>query len=356
MHIQDDKDGKLPDTETTIEAGDPTESIEIDVGADEGDGGDVKAGAGEPEKPKKPGKGRLQRKIDHERALRGAAEATADRLKRENEALAKEAEENRLKAETADRAALANYEESVKANLANAKREFVDAQATGDPQKIADATEALGKVSAEAGRLEQWKRANPEPAAGDAPDDDDEKPAPKPTRPQGQQPQLTAEAKQFLDDNPWFTPGTKESPNPDFDLDMHQFARAHGAVLEQRYRRQGKPIDQAYWDQLAADTKAEFDYDDDGEEAKPAPKRGVPKMNGDATVTPARGGQGAPGADGQQRQGTRIVLSPEQRQMARAMVDGGAYKKPDGTPLSYQEAEVRYAKAIHRDQQQRKGA
>lgn len=356
MHIQDDKDGKLPDTETTVEAGDPTESIEIDVGADDGDGGESKAAAGEPEKPKKTGKGRLQRKIDHERALRGEAETTAQRLARENEELRQKLTETSEKAETADRAALANYEESVKANLANAKREMIDAQSSGDAQKIADATETLGKWSAEAGRLEQWKRANPEPAAGDTADDEDEKPAPKPQRPQGQQPQLTAEAKQFLDDNPWFTPGTKDNPNPDFDLEMHQFARAHGAVLEQRYRRQGKAIDQAYWDQLAADTKAEFDYDEDGEEPKPAPKRAVPKMNGDATVTPARGGQGAPGADGQQRQGTRIVLNPEQRQMARAMVDGGAYKKPDGTPLTYQEAEVRYAKAIYRDQQQRKGA
>lgn len=341
-----DGKGKEADTTVVIDNDEPTEPIEIDVGVEEaaaGKGGDEPKQAKEGAEPKK-GSGRLQRKIDHERALRGAAETTAQRLARENEELRQKLDETSAKAQTADRAALNNYEESVKANLTNAKRAMVDATNSGDAEKIAEATAEVSKWGAEAGKLENWRKANPEPEG----DDEPEEPQPRRQQPQQPQQQLTPELKQFLEDNPWFVPGTKDRPNPEFDIEMHKFARAQGAILEQRYARQGKKLDQAYWDELTRMTKEEFGYDDDdGGEPEPAPRKQTPRMNGDHTITPAKSQQG-PGTQ-QNGTGTRITLTPEQRSFARSMVDQGAYRKPDGKPLTYQEAEVRYAKALHKD-------
>lgn len=353
MHIFDDKDkeGQAP----TVDDTEVTDSIEIDV-SDAGEGDDKDKGAeGGGEKPKAAKKpdGRLQRRINVFSARAHEAETTAERLRRENEELRAQLTETSKKAESADRAALVNYEESVTAKLAAAKRELVDAQATGDAQKIADATADVGKWSAEAGRLENWKRNQPAADEGDA-DEGDPEPRPQPRTQTPQQPRLSPEAQQFIADNPWFSPGTKDKPNPDFDMDMHQFARAHGAVLEQRYRRQGKAIDQAYWDQLAADVKAEFGYDDEGDpDPAPTPRRGVPKMGGDAAITPARGTNGAPASNGANGSSTKITLTAEQRQFARNMVDQGVYKDPKtGEALTYEQAERRYARALINDRQQ----
>lgn len=349
-------------TTTSMSAEDvPTEPIEITIETEgetkEGETKDSKeAGAeGEPKKAAKQS-GRYQRKIDQLTARASSAETTAQRLHRENEELRQKLEETATKANTADRAALANYEESVTANLKNAKRSLVDAQNSGDSDKIAEATAEVAKWGAESGNLDRWKKAQPkdegEGDGGGAQDAGE----PEPPRRTEQAPQgpvtLPPLLQKFVDDNPWFAPGSKATPNPEFDLEMHQFARAYGLTLERKYKAEGKEIDQSYYDALAKRVKDAFEYQDDDGEEEPAPKKKTPAMNGDEKVAPARSSS-PPARNGNGIQGNKITLTTDERQMAWSMADNGAYKDPKtGKNLTRAEAEVRYARALYKDRMQ----
>lgn len=349
-----DKEGNATETETTvtIETADPPiEAVTIDVGAEDGKEVVTETKADDQDKPKK--QGRFQAKINQLTARAAHAETTAERILRENEELKGKLRDVTQARDVADRAALVNYDNNVKLNLTQAKKALVEATNSGDANAIAEATAEVSRWGSEAANLDRWKQNHPEPKVDDgddASDDDgqDQRRQQQQQRPQAQQQEFSPDLKAWLAENSWFNPRTPDGqPNPDFDIEMHNAARAHGQVLEQRYIRQGKKVDQAYWNELTRLVREEFP-DDDAEPA-PTPRRATPKMNGDASVAPARSSQ-APAAGSGQLNGTKITLTPEQRQMAWSMADNGAYLDPKTKqPLSHHEAEVRFAKAIAKD-------
>jgi hypothetical protein len=287
-------------------------------------------------------------KIRQESARAQEAETMAERLLRENKELA-------AKLATADAAALTHFEAATTANLEQAKKKLKEARENGDLQAETDAVAEVGRYSAEKARLESWKAQQTKEEPRDGADNDDDAPPPKPdaTKRKPTQAEIEAnfspELKAFIGDNPWFRPNT-----PEFDLDMHTAAVNYGAILDTQLRRQGREDEigtAGYYKQVAEFVRKQFPDDDADEDVPPPVRRsGLPKMNRDEGVLPARS-ESMPNGDGRPVTPERIRLSADEQEFARSMAEQGApgYVHPDGRHFTPQEAYVRFAKAIAAD-------
>jgi hypothetical protein len=294
--------------------------------------GEEKPGAEDPPKGLKPKKRADNRvAVATQRAIQ--AETTAERLTRENEELKRRMAAETQQRQQVDQAALVQYGRAVSAEYEAAKRDFAEAQASGDPERIAEATGKLAAKASEREQWDNWKAANPhafaDKAAAQA--QPQQKPAPQ-QQPQQKPAQQQAQAGADLDPvvagwiqaNSWFNP-----EHADFDQEMHGEAVAEGRRLERRYRREGKE-DQIgspeYFGAIEDYMRREFPdaFEGDAPAApakKAAPTKAAPVMSrGPGTVaTVARsapnGGSGSP---------TRIELSGEERKLAWNLAETGA--------------------------------
>ncbi len=355
------KGGEQESKTITVDGEAPLESIEITI-ADDGAAGAVEtkddkqqtAGddrGGEKKQPKSD----VSKRIGKERALRAEAETTAQRLLRENEELKQRLEKTSGDLQVADRAAFNNHASNVANALKIAKADLVKATNDGDAEKIADATAEVSRLAAEQGRVDNWKKAHPEPEPGAKPEPRTET---KPQQQSKEQPKFTPELQDFLDRSPWFVPNSGE-----FDKDMHTEARNFATTLERRYHRQGK-ADQigtpGYYQEIEKHVRSEFpDYDWEDDGGEPPTNGALPKMGADQRQVGSRSSSngGQPNPNGSS---TKITLTGEQRQFVRGMVDQGAYGINPETkkPYTYAEAEVRYARQVKVDrdnQRQRAG-
>lgn len=357
---KDDKGGESLETKLdALNDGDALDPVTIEIG-DDGAGtvietttkeptadGDDDEGDGKPKLKRK--QGRFNKRLGELTGELGEARRGLNLLQQENERLKKESEQNRKKAEASDEAAMANYEVAVKSRVEKAEKELEEAHASGDSKKIAAATVEAGKAASDMARVEAWRKA--QPAKAEPKDDDkggdathtDQRPA------QRVDPLFNA----FREENTWFDPGTRESPNPDFRLHMHAYAVTVGKQLERQYAEAGKPIDAAYWatvsDKVVAKFAEEFDDEGDEPEAKPQPpSRKTPAMKPDGNPI---GRASSQSGNGSQSAGKteRITLNSDQMGMVQANIDAGIYVHPDGKPYTRQEGAKRFAEAIARD-------
>lgn len=360
-----DKGGEIESKTITVDGDKPLESIEITI-ADEGDGGAVETKDGKQPDDKggeKKPRNSIDRRIGKAVAAQREAETTAQRLQRENDELRAQNEKQGKDLQIADRAAFNNHAARTASDLKIAKSDLVKAQedlgggVEGAAERVAEATAEVGRLAAEQARVEAWKKAHPEPEPGAKAEPKTES---KP-KPQGQQQkQFTPELQSFLDRNPWFVPNTG-----DFDQDMHVIARNFATRLEKKFDETGEGPQEGtpeYFEAIESHVRKMFpDYEwpdaGDGDGGGGQQQRGLPRMNGDNKQVSSRSASngGGPQANGS---GTKILLTGDQRQFVRGMVDQGAYGINPETkkPYTYAEAEVRYARQvkIDRDNQRQK--
>jgi hypothetical protein len=356
---KDDKGGESLETKLDALNGDEQlEPVEIEIGAD-GAGTVIETTAKapaadadeDPDRPKlkRKGQGRFNKRLGEISGERDEALRGQELLRQENERLRKESEEAKKRASQADEVALSNYEARCKAEADKTEKELADAIESGDKDKIAKATMAATKAGAELGRVEAYRKS--QPAKKEADGDDDDKGADTSKADQRRDPpQRNPGLDKFIQENPWFAPGTQQSPNPDYRLALHAYAMDYGRKLEIQYQQEGKAIDQAYWDKIAEATEKKFpeEFEGDGgdDDEKPAPKAKTPTMRSDGDHI---GRQSAQTGNNGSKTTERVKLTLDQMQLVHANIDNGIYVHPDGKPYSRQEGYVRYGKALADD-------
>lgn len=316
-----------------------------------------------------------QRRIDQLTAQKREAETNAQRLARENEEMLAELD-NRGKAladekahrERGDRAALLNHERAVKSDLAMAQRDYQHAVETGDVGKQTEAASSMARLEADKRDIDNWKAAHPErPATQERlAEREQERQQPRQqaqAKPVEQQiAELDEPAREWVEANDWFRPGTKTEPNPDFDMEMHTAAVNYAADLEKRLMNAGRKAEintPAYFNKITAYVQREFEDRFDGSDP-------LNEDDGDVTVVPARTASNTPPnrraavpqarmpvmtrsnavlpANGQQAQQLgkptaskmRVQLSPDEKEMAVKQWENGAMGKhwKTGKPVS----------------------
>lgn len=334
-----ERETELPETQEN-----ELEPVEVDIGADA-------AAEGEPAPKVEDDVGQRQPRQNNgarsriNKLTREKHEATtrAEILTQENERLKSDFQKVRQSAQVSDRAALIHYETAVKGELEGARRFSIEATASGDPEKIADANIALSRAAQKQQELDSWKANQPAaPAASAAP-----QPQPRAeTRQQPEPVQLDPALKSWIDDNPWFAAANAD----DFDAEMHQEATAYATMLERKYMRQGKQDQigtKPYFEEVNKHMRSEFpDYFGDEPAPQPTPGRRTPPMAAPRTgVVPAANTNGSARADGRSVNGTKVTLSAEERKFAHTMAANGALMVK-GRKATPEEAEILYGKQI----------
>lgn len=315
-------DGSVEEAaQAILDAGDVAEP-EIVVEAESEAGADgTENTTAEADGAEKPKRGPHKRKDTAQlRAQLQTERSERERIANENADLRRQMTAKDTQLKEVDASNMANYEARIMADTQSAKRNLADAVASGDPEKIADATVAVSKAAGELGQLEMWKRSQPKA----------EKPKDEQRQQQQAQPGPDRAAQAWLGDNTWFNENDE----------MRNAVVLHAKSLEHRLVRQGKQNEigsPTYYAALDKYVREEFpDEFDDGEEEVVVPRAAARTSAG--IVTPTRASPTG------QKPGKEVVkLSAEERDFAHRMAANGAIKGPNGKPLTHAEAEVRYA-------------
>lgn len=207
---------------------------------------------------------------------------------------------------SAQRVALSAHAERIDANIKLMQRDLKDAIAEGDAGKQAQIQTEISGLQAEKSNISgMLPREEPKPAAAPSPP----AAAPKDTRPPAP-PELMA----YLNDRPFLLQG-----HADFDPELFKEATAHAAIIESRYKREGRGGEigrsQAYFDdvddRMAKEHPDLYEAETPGKNEPPT-QRGK-NQPGQPPVT--RGGNGAGGDPG----GAQVPLSGEERTFAQQM-------------------------------------
>lgn len=344
------QDERLPDIEITIpDEGEGTSETK-ETTKESGDG-----------QTKQPKKGRFQERINQVTARATEAETTAERLRRENEALKTQLGKTEGDLQTADRAAFNNHAANTEARLAAAKRDLVKAQedlsggVDGAAQRIADATAEVSRHASEQSRVDAWKRSHPEPTAEELKARQTQQEEKKQPEQKETQQQYSPELQSFLDRSPWFVPNSG-----DFDQDMHVVARNFATKLEAKMKKDGTAAEigsEDYYGKIEQHVRRlfpDYEWSEGEEEEDPKPQqRALPKMNGDQSQVSQRSSSASPGAR-QAANGNKITLTGEERGFAHQLADGGAYGNVNpatSKPWTHAEAEVRFARQVAKDRE-----
>jgi hypothetical protein len=248
------------------------------------------------EKPKR--SGRLQQRLEN--LARRAAEAESA-LEQERRRAA--VYEQQLAAERV--AQVSQMEGALKAELAAAKREYVDAKTLGDYSAEAEATTKIAKLTADISAVEAYRAQAPQPRQQQQAEQ------PRPQAPQ--QAWVAPDVAAWIAANSWFVPNS-----PDYDEELAAEAQYFARKMEIRLRREGK-ADQIgsreYFTIIDEHLRGEFpDAFEDAPRANARAK--TPPMRSDTSVAPVAR-QTAPLQPKQKS--SKMKLSPEQKHFAEQM-------------------------------------
>jgi hypothetical protein len=250
------------------------------------------------EKPKRAG--RLQQRLEN--LARRAAEAEAAL---ERERTQRVSYEQQLAAERV--AQVGQMETALKAELASAKRELIDAKTTGDYSAEVEATTKIAKLTADISAVEAYRAQAPQPRQ-----QQQQAEQPRPQAPQ--QAQVAPDTAAWIAANPWFVPNS-----PDYDEELAAEAQHFARKMEIRLKREGKA------DQIGSreyftiiDEHLRGEFPDAFEDApKSNGKAKTPPMRSDNSVAPVAR-QTAP-LQPKQKAGRVVKLTSEQKHFAEQM-------------------------------------
>lgn len=238
----------------------------------------------------------------------------------------------------ANQTGFVHWERAEKANLTTATSKYEEAMTASDHKKAAEATAEIARAQAELASIEAWKRGpQAQRQAQNSPGQQQN--IQQDQRATAQQPnqavEHTQESLAWMKANDWYD---RQSPN--HDREMQTEALAFAAVLDRKFRRQGKEdklLGADYFKEIDAHMKAEFP---EAFEDEPTATRRSPAMQGNGIVAPSSASSGT-GSDAIRRSGRQISvkLTADEREVARNMT----LKHANGTPFSPAEKEREYA-------------
>ena len=238
----------------------------------------------------------LQR--DKYRAINQAQEASkqAEYLLQENQ---------RLKAlsETNNQAAMIHYDQSVRLQETQAKDMLTRAIETGDVALQIEATELLTSAKSEMKNLDAWRvqeKMRNEPQRYQEPQHQQYQ---QPQYEQEQPLQLNEETHEWLESNPWMSPDSD-----DFDPDLADEVIQYATALDKRLMRTGqqeKIMSREYYDNINRYIN--------GDEKQPSRTLTMKQTNIPVS------GVGKNAVQGRTESKTRVVLSPQEKEMANLL-------------------------------------
>lgn len=229
----------------------------------------------------------------------------------------------------ADKTALANYELAVTKSLSEAKRAHQEAMASGDAEKITDATIELNRWSSEKAEIDRFKATHKD------------EPAPErqrqqvrdaePEQQQRQQPQLPEEAQKWIKETTWFDP-----ESDDFDPTLHSIAVRYAQVIEAEYAEAGRADEigksAQYFKDITDYVTGRFPdrFGNVVDLEKPAARTPAMSAGRPDTAPAARvNGNGSVGNS----PNMKVQLSADEVDMARRLMGQGVYKDKTGKPV-----------------------
>lgn len=252
----------------------------------------------------------------------------ATRIQQELEQERQRNKELAERASKADKAAFTNYELAVTKSLADAKRSYQEAMASGDAEKIADATIELNKWSAEKTEVDRFKsthRDEPEPERQRQPARDE-------PEQQRRQHELPDEARKWIEETAWFNPKSDE-----FDPMLHGVAVRYAQVIEAEYAETGRADEigksEQYFKDITDFVRNRYPdrFSDVVDLEKPASR--TPAMSaGRPDTAPAARVNGNGGVGGSPS--TKVSLSADEVDMVRRLMNEGVYKDKNGKKVS----------------------
>lgn len=252
----------------------------------------------EEERPKRAG--RLQQRLENLARRAADAEAALERERHQRVQY-----ENQLAAERV--AQVGQMENSLKTELASAKREFIDAKTVGDYNAEAEATTRIAKLSADISAVEAYRAQNSQSRQ-------EEERQQQPRQQPRQQAQVAPETAAWVAANSWFVPNT-----PEYDEELAAEAQHFARKMEIRLKREGKADQIGSREYFAIiDEHIRGEFPDAFEDApKPNARAKTPPMKSDSSVAPVAR-QNAP-LQPKPKTGKLVKLSREQREFAEQM-------------------------------------
>lgn len=268
----------------------------------------------------------------------------AQKLERERDEWRQKATQNEQRASQSDRAAFANYERAVEVSLAAAKRNYSEAAASGDPEKMAEANIELNKWASEKTEIERFKARQPKQDAQAEQQRGEHVPEQQEQRQRQQAPQLAPEAQKWATETTWFNPESDE-----FDPLLHKVAVNYAAVIEAEYIENGRADEigrsAEYFKEIEDFVQAKYPdrFANIVDLEKPNGAK-VPAMNGGRPDT-APVGRSASNGGISGTPSTKVQLSAEEKDMVkRYMTQGLIRDHKTGKPIKdFGEAMKSYA-------------
>jgi len=324
--------------------------VAVEEGSDDAKAEPEKADA-DPERPKRRGPKRVAA-LTHER---DEARAYASNLAAELERERARANSFEIKANEASTVAMQSFASKSEADLREARSAHSAAIASGDAEKITEASERLASAKATMDDVEAWKKTESAKPAQKA----DDRAAPAQQQVQDPLPQNLrdwASKNRYWDQNARDDSGNlvldragRPMRNQDFDEEMHIEATIYATKLERQIasgRLNAKVGDSTYLKMIDDHQRQEFpDYfgetatEEVEEEAAPAPQR----RSSSPVASPSRSMPNQrPGAH------TKMIITGDELRFHKKMFDNGAGGNyPQGhpkqfQPMTYQDSKVSF--------------
>ena len=267
----------------------------------------------------------------------------AQKLERERDEWRQQAEKEAQRSAQLDRANFANYERTVSVSLESAKRAYADAMATGDPEKMGDATIELNKWASEKTEIDRFKARQPKKETQQTEHRGERVPEQQERQQQQQQPTMAPEAQKWIAGTTWFNP-----ESDDYDPLLHKVAVSYANVIEAEYIEAGRGDEigksPEYFKEIEDFVQAKYPdrFANIVDLEKPNGSK-VPAMNGGRpdTAPATRASNGGLAST----PSTKVSLSADEKDMVRRYMTQGLIKDPKtGKPVKdFGEAMKSYA-------------